>query len=388
MIKSTDLIHPTKKKSLKIGIIRSSSIGDVVLASSCLHLLQLLRIEADIVWIGKEPALSIIKDSFPSIRCFEITKTTAMREVLNVLEGSDFLLDLQTNLRSRIISKSFKKNFRKPYFICPKSYFQRNRLILEGRVYGRKHTLSQRAREVVKHQYRLMSDTLLSALQKNKILDSLTFDSHKTPELFDPYPMLDVSKYQQSPPWLKVLQYGKWVGVACGASYETKRAPLDIFSGVLNTLQTQHYHASSQPLGLLLLGDLKDREVSLKLLEELNWKGPVLNLSGQISLSENAVALKYASCLLSNDSSLGHIAEAVDTPTAILFGPTVEGFGFAPRKKESRAFSAPLGCRPCSKHGKNPCRFGDMLCFKQLPQQEISNFIYGILTTQGQSHVV
>jgi hypothetical protein len=56
----------------------------------------------------------------------------------------------------------------------------------------------------------------------------------------------------------------------------------------------------------------------------------------------------------------------------VLFGPTVEAFGFAPRMRESRAFSLLLGCRPCSKHGKVACRYGDRLCFVGLPEAEVA----------------
>src|SRR5690606_38416017 len=83
---------------------------------------------------------------------------------------------------------------------------------------------------------------------------------------------------------------------------------------------------------------------------------------------------------------LGHIAESVDTPTAILFGPTIESFGFAPRMKKSRAFSASTGCRPCSKHGKVDCRFGDKLCFLSIPAGDVADHLAQLLSSPEARH--
>jgi ADP-heptose:LPS heptosyltransferase len=137
---------------------------------------------------------------------------------------------------------------------------------------------------------------------------------------------------------------------------------------------------------LVFFGDDQDRQAALKLADSLNWSGPVLNLAGRLSLWETAVALRETSSLLSNDSSLGHIAEAVDTPTGILFGPTIESFGFAPRMRQSRAFSTLLGCRPCSKHGKITCRYGDKLCFTSLRAEDVAGHLVGQLTSPDSRH--
>jgi ADP-heptose:LPS heptosyltransferase len=147
-------------------------------------------------------------------------------------------------------------------------------------------------------------------------------------------------------PWRKELRFGPWLGVAPGAAHATKQAPVEMVQEILERIRTEvAQNRVPSPLGLVFFGDDTDRQVALRLQDHLHWTGPVLNLAGRLSLWETAVALKETTCLLSNDSSLGHIAEAVDTPTAILFGPTIESFGFAPRMRQSRAFSTLLGYR-------------------------------------------
>jgi ADP-heptose:LPS heptosyltransferase len=126
---------------------------------------------------------------------------------------------------------------------------------------------------------------------------------------------------------------------------------------------------------LLFLGDESDRKVALELGDLISWPHATLNLAGKLSLWESALALKEADVLLSNDSSLAHISEAVDTPAAVLFGPTIEAFGFSPRMRTSKAFSTTIGCRPCSKHGKTPCRYSDQACFTGLDSKSIAEFL-------------
>ena len=126
---------------------------------------------------------------------------------------------------------------------------------------------------------------------------------------------------------------------------------------------------------LFLVGDANDCQLAKEFEKKIIWPTPILNFTGKLSLYETAIALRQAQCLLSNDSALGHLAEAVDTPVGILFGPTTEKFGFSPYKEKSKSFSAQLSCRPCSKHGKKSCRYNDKLCFTSIPKSDIVAFL-------------
>jgi len=65
-------LNSVEANIMKIGIMRTSSIGDVVLATSCIRLIQETLPNAQILWLGKAPALSIIRDAFPKMECIEI----------------------------------------------------------------------------------------------------------------------------------------------------------------------------------------------------------------------------------------------------------------------------------------------------------------------------
>lgn len=357
---------------VKIGIIRTSSIGDLVLATSCISLLRQILPGADLLWLGMNPSLSLLKESYPKIECVEIDRNLKIKDIVDQLSEVDFLLDLQMNLRSRIVSHAFKNKYKRPIFTCAKRQLQRNRLILESRIYGRRRELPSRALETLKFQYVQMRDALLLALESMKLVEK-----HISIHNEACVPHLPLDHFEDKKELFERLKGLKWIAISPGASYETKRAPLSLFIDPLKRMDN-----GTNSIGLIFLGDKNDAVVCEELKSNLNWKGPVLDLAGQLSLWENAAVLNRCMFLISNDSSLGHIAEAVDTPVLIFFGPTVEGFGFAPRKKESKAFSSKLGCRPCSKHGKTVCRFGDKLCFHQINTEDVYHHMTGILQSK------
>jgi ADP-heptose:LPS heptosyltransferase len=358
---------------LKIGIYRTSSIGDVVLATACVDLVSKLKMRAEIVWIGRQPALSLIKEAFPQISCVDIGNNTDLSKnsaLIQDLAPVHFLIDLQGNIRSRMVALNFKRLHGKPIFTSSKAQVFRSTLVAEARLFGRSRSLSAKAFKAPEPQFKLMLNALERGLREqlpSEMIDVL--NSHQA------RPFLPTEHDTGQRPWQKELRLGRWLAVAPGASHETKRAPLELFAEIAKIVRSELgdlQGKSSFPFGILIVGDESDRQFGLSLLDALAWQGPSLNLAGRLSLWETALALKEAQILLSNDSGLGHISEAVETPTAVLFGPTVEGFGFSPQLKDSLAFSVNLGCRPCSKHGKSECRFNDKLCFTTIQKKEVA----------------
>jgi ADP-heptose:LPS heptosyltransferase len=59
--------------------------------------------------------------------------------------------------------------------------------------------------------------------------------------------------------------------------------------------------------------------------------------------------------VITNDSGLLHMAEAVGRPVLAFMGPTSPAFGYAPYRPDSRLLYHPPRCSPCSKNGSRPC---------------------------------
>ncbi len=370
------MLSPSSRPpTIKVAIYRSSSIGDVVLATACINLLTNSDLNAEISWIGRQPALELITKAFPQITTVDVAHqdmATGRTQVLNSIKDAHLIIDLQKSIKSQYICKALAKKTGARLYTWSRQSWLRNQLIFQARLRGRSASLPEKAKKPELFKYQMMLAPLRKGLERQlpeEMRDGLSADFK---------PVLPTQHDQQSRPWQKELKFGRWLAVAPGASFPTKKAPVETFEellGKIKSIARKHQEASSgqEPgVGLLFLGDEKDRATASQLIDRLDWPHGVLNLAGKLSLWESALALRDAKALIANDTSLGHIAEAVGVPATVLFGPTVEGFGFAPHMQSSRAFSVDLGCRPCSKHGKKPCRFGDHLCFKQIPLDEVA----------------
>ena len=84
-----------------------------------------------------------------------------------------------------------------------------------------------------------------------------------------------------------------------------------------------------------------------ELLEE-EFGDKIINFAGRLSPLQTAELLRNARYLVANDTSLVHLAEAMETPSMSIFGPTVREFGYAPLLAESKLLetSLQLSCRP------------------------------------------
>lgn len=364
-------------RPLKIAIYRTSSIGDVVLGTVCISMLALIDRPVQIYWIGRAPALALLASAFPSVQIIPFEQRQGASRLIDIaaeLKFCDFLVDLQCNVRSKLLTILLGKLHGVPTFRARKMQLFRSRLLAEARIRGRKRPAPPAIRIPEIRQTDLMLKPLIQGLASvlpgeviQRIVDGKVG------------PRLPISIGESAKPWQQELRLGVWLAVAPGASHSTKRAPLNKWCEILTEVGAKLANSGNEMAGLLFVGDDRDREFSLEISKEISWPGQILNMAGRLSLWETTQALVECKYLLSNDSSLAHIAEAVGCPVGILFGPTVEAFGFAPWQRSSRTFSALTGCRPCSKHGKIECRYGDQLCFQESPSQPVSAHILSVL---------
>ncbi len=99
------------------------------------------------------------------------------------------------------------------------------------------------------------------------------------------------------------------------------------------------------------------------------------------SLASAVGGLQESKVLVTVDTGLSHLAEAIDIPVVVLFGPTHEDTGFGPRKRESLSVGADLWCRPCSKDGTACFRIADerYLCMKTITPIQVQRAIKAVL---------
>ena len=150
------------------------------------------------------------------------------------------------------------------------------------------------------------------------------------------------------------------VAIAPGSKWFTKKWPLDYFNDVIELL-------IKNGIKVVVIGGKDELFLNVK-------KGNnIIDLRGKTTLLELAEVLKRVKIVLTNDSSPIHIASAfLKTNIIAIFGPTVKEFGFFPWSKNSEVLeNLNLSCRPCSIHGGEKCPKGHFKCMLDIKPEQV-----------------
>jgi ADP-heptose:LPS heptosyltransferase len=120
---------------------------------------------------------------------------------------------------------------------------------------------------------------------------------------------------------------------------------------------------------LVLIGGPGEIRTGSRLREMLGLPGRVTDLTGRTGLKELASVLKSARLVISTDSGPAHLANAVGTPTIVLFGAGDEaGTGPYDRARLAILRAAGFECAPCV---SNVCKYGDQRCLEGIADRAI-----------------
>jgi len=160
----------------------------------------------------------------------------------------------------------------------------------------------------------------------------------------------------------------KYIAIGASASYPLKRWPLKYFQELISKL-------IKQDCPVVLVGGANEPE-NTKL--EHDFSGKVINAAGKFTPLESAELLRHARIVVTNDTSISHLAEAMQTPAIVFFGATVREFGYPPFLKESTIMETKekLSCRPCSRDGRGRCSNPDNLrCLTSITPEMVLSII-------------
>jgi heptosyltransferase II len=156
----------------------------------------------------------------------------------------------------------------------------------------------------------------------------------------------------------------RMIAVAPGTIWNTKRWPADRFVVLCQQL-------SFECPAVLLVGGKEDTALCEEIKSVSKTKN-VFNVAGKLSLLQSAELIHRCRFLISNDSAPMHLAVAVGTPVAAVFGATVPEFGFAPRGPHDIVIETEgLKCRPCSIHGGNVCPIKTFDCMLNIAPEVV-----------------
>lgn len=174
---------------------------------------------------------------------------------------------------------------------------------------------------------------------------------------------------------------GRWIALAPGSVWETKKWPWQHYAGLAKILLQEDHR-------LLLLGSAAEKRICQDILKELSshFDGAfvserVKDVSGEGDLVKAYERLRSAAVLVSNDSGLMHLAAAAGVPTVAIFGPTTLSLGYQPWNRNAIVVQRKMECRPCGAHGHKKCPIGTHACMIEIQPTEVSEAVNQLFTS-------
>ncbi|CCU81053.1 ADP-heptose--lipooligosaccharide heptosyltransferase II [Halanaerobium saccharolyticum subsp. saccharolyticum DSM 6643] len=180
------------------------------------------------------------------------------------------------------------------------------------------------------------------------------------------FPVLEFDDVYQQNADLKLKNIGledeEFIVLNTGGSWKTKRWPEEYFAEVADHLAVKGYK-------ILFVGGASDTERVNYICNKIDNQKMIYNLSGKTSLLELAAILKKTQLMISGDTGPVHVAAAVGTNTAAIFGPSDEEM-YAPRGQGKNILfkNVDLNCRPCGEH---ECPLDHFKCMRELSPKMI-----------------
>lgn len=319
---------------MKILVIRFSSIGDIVLTSPIIRCIKQQLPSSELHYATKVAFSSILQSNpfVDKVHVFNENTSLLIQELR--AEQFDIVIDLHKNIRTARIKRALGvKSYTFP------------KLNLE------KWLLVNFKRKAMPNLH--VVDRYFEAVKSLNVIN----DQQGIDFFIPGKDVVDIS-----------AAYGitKYVAVAVGAQFATKRLPEHKLQQILSPIEHP----------IVLLGGKEDNPLGERLKGSLSGQ-TVINLCGELSLAKSASMVKQSAALLTHDTGLMHIASAFDVPIISVWGNTVPELGmyaYRPNKPENiHIYQVEnLSCRPCSKIGHQKCPKGHFKCMQEQDSEEIA----------------
>jgi heptosyltransferase-2 len=123
---------------------------------------------------------------------------------------------------------------------------------------------------------------------------------------------------------------------------------------------------------VFLLGGKGDEELCNRIAQASGMKN-VHTLAGKLGFLQTSALMSRAVMNYTNDSAPMHFASAMNAPVTAVFCSTIPEFGFGPLSDKSYIveIKEELDCRPCGLHGYRACPLGHFNCAKQVETRQL-----------------
>ena len=330
----------------KILIIRMSSIGDIVLATSFLKSVKHRYPDGEIHFLIKKEFSELVKNH-PSIdKLISFDKKLGLKELFRMGKflrnnNYDIIFDIHSVFRTKILSLFLRKNLfkqiRKPRL---------RRFLL---FYGYQNFFEKSFSHIK------MYHTLLN--------EDKTFPPTN---LF-----IEEKEKNETKKFLVKNNIGdSYIAVVPGAAWSQKQWSIDNYNNLMTRL------IDSFNSKIVILGAANDI-----ICDQIIKDERIVNLKDKTSLRMAMGIVKYAQHTLGSDTGLLHISEAMGTPVTMILGPTSRETGARVTLSNSKVIeNKNLWCRPCSQNGSRPCYRKEQYCMSKINSEKVFDNVSKALT--------
>ena len=319
-----------------ILIIRLSSFGDVLIASALPRVIKKQIPNSNISFLVK-PVFSQMIENNPNIDSILIFKKENLIDLKKY--KFDVIIDLQNNQSSYKICRLFNDTIIHKY--------KKDRI--------RRFLFLNFVLNVFNTPIESVSQRYLN------VLKNIQIESTDTKPEFFIRSDFKISDY--------IDHKSKYICIAPGAAHYTKQWPTEKYIDLI--------HSFSDQYKIVLLGGNAEKDVARQIENECEIHQ---NFVGITNFNETAGIIKYSQLLICNDSSVMHLAVAVDQKVLVFFGSTSEQFGFFPYDTNYKVLeNNNLSCRPCTHIGRKECPKKHLNCLNSINSKTAFNEAINLL---------
>ena len=333
---------------MNILIIRFSSLGDVVLTAGVVESVRRRYPDACVTFLTKSPYVPVFGSDNRIDTVVGIDGDETPPEIRDLFGTNtfDIVIDLHSNLRSFFVTSLLKS---------------------PRKLRVRKHALARRVMIWSRNRFRRRFDTLdqyMSALRPLEISERFL------PEITPDPSAVDEAKH--------ILAGERWhdksrfIGIAPGAKHATKRWNESSFAQLAESLIDNRD-------SVVFIGDSNDAGIIDRIRTMMTHN--TRSFAGTFDIKGTIGLISQLDCLVCNDSGPMHLAGALGTPFAAIFGPTHPDLGFCPGYAKGEVIHTGVPCSPCSIHGSSPCRLKNRECMDGITPEKVLETVQCLLSS-------
>ena len=326
---------------MKILIIQTAFIGDVILATSLVEKLHRFYPEASIDFLVRKGNESLL---------FNHPKINEM-----------IIWNKKQNKLGNLLKLILSIRKKKYHYIINAHRFASSGLIValsgaKTTIGFDKNPLSFLYTKTIKHE--IKADVTKHEVERNlELIASITDNSFEMPKLYPSESDIDfINEFRQK----------AYVCIAPASVWFTKQFPKEQWVKLITLLLSgswKNIRNDKKDLKIYLVGAPNDFDLCESIKKNFDEK-EVKNFAGKFSLLQTAALMHSAQMNFVNDSAPLHLCSAMNANVTAIFCSTVTGFGFGPLSEDKTIIEIrePLYCRPCGLHGFKACPQGHFRC--------------------------